>query len=199
MGAQPLWEGYAAVKNYPRATGGSDRRSEEVRSSALNGRFFTWLAAKRRAMLVVEFGSAFGISGMYWLSGLKHDTDARLLTFEPNAVWANIAKVNLAAVSSQFDLVQGTFEENIESMLPPDRRIDIAFVDAIHTSEFVFRQFAILLPHMDPGGLILFDDIDFSPDMVSCWETLSRHPRVRASAAIGRRLGIVELDPSARA
>ncbi len=196
MGAMPLWKGYASVPDYPRATTGSARRSDQVRSTALAGYLFAWLAAERDASIVVEFGTAFGVSGMYWLAGLKRSRHGRLLTFEPNAVWADIARANLASISQDFDLVTGTFEEYIDSTLKPGERIDIAFVDAIHTSAFVFHQFDILMPRMTPGGLILFDDISFSEDMMSCWSAISRDPRIVASATIGRRLGIVELAPA---
>lgn len=197
MGAKPLWAGYAAVPNYPRAAPDSKRRSDQVRSPALAGRLFAWLAAERAPATIVEFGTAFGVSGMYWLAGLKLNSRGRLLTFEPNVEWASIAEANLASISRAFDLVTGTFEERIDSTLLPGQRIDIAFVDAIHTSAFVFRQFEILLPRMTAGGLVLFDDIDFSADMQSCWHTIARDPGVVASATFGRRLGIVELGSSA--
>jgi predicted O-methyltransferase YrrM len=197
MGAKPLWAGYAAVPNYSRAAADSKRRSDQVRSPALAGRLFAWLARERAATIIVEFGTAFGVSGMYWLAGLKGNRRGRLLTFEPNAVWVEIARANLASISDQFDLVTGTFEECIDLTLRPGQRIDIAFVDAIHTSAFVFRQFDILISRMAPGGLILFDDINFSDDMASCWHAISRDPRIVASATIGRRLGIVELGLAA--
>lgn len=193
LGPQPLWEGYAHVSGYPRPTLDNARSSGQVRSSAAAGRLFAWLARQRAATTIVEFGTAFGVSGMYWLAGLGSTPGGRLLTFEPNVIWADIARANLASVSDQFVLVKGTFEASVGSVLAPDQRIDIAFVDAIHTSEFVLRQFDILLPKMAPGGLILFDDIDFSADMAACWNSVAQHPRVLASAAFGRRLGIVEL------
>jgi predicted O-methyltransferase YrrM len=196
-GAKPLWEGYAAVPDYPRPTAGSKRRSGQVRSPASAGHLFAWLAAERAATIIVEFGTAFGVSGMYWLAGLKGNSEGRLLTFEPNAVWAEIARANLASISDQFDLVIGTFEECIDSTLRLGQRIDIAFVDAIHTSAFVFRQFQVLMPRMKPDGLILFDDINFSDDMASCWRAISHEPCIVASATIGQRLGIVELDQTA--
>jgi predicted O-methyltransferase YrrM len=193
LGPRALWNGYEAVRDYPWATAGSARSSDQVRSAAPAGRLYAWLAAERAATTIVEFGTAFGVSGLYWLAGLKHSAGGRLLTFEPNETWAEIARENLAAVSERFDLVVGTFEDNIARMLRPGERVDIAFVDAIHTSEFVFRQFDILLPRMRPGGLVLFDDIDFSDDMASCWQTLAYDPRIVASATIDRRLGIIEL------
>lgn len=193
LGPQPLWDGYGQVAGYLKSTFDRTRTSGQVRSSAMAGRLFAWLARQRAATTIVEFGTAFGISGMYWSAGLEHSPQGRLLTFEPNATWAEIARTNLSSVSDRFTLTVGTFEQSVDSVLLPDQRIDIAFVDAIHTSAFVFRQFEVLLPRMAPKALILFDDIDFSADMAACWDRLSRHPGVLASATFGRRLGIVEL------
>lgn len=193
LGPQPLWDGYANVAGYPGAAQNSTRTSGQVRSSAATGRLFTWLARQRAATIIVEFGTAFGVSGMYWLAGLGDSPGVRLLTFEPNAIWADIARRNLASVSDRFELTVGTFEECIDSVLAMNQRIDIAFVDAIHTSPFVSRQFDILLPKMAANALVLFDDIDFSADMAACWDSIARHPRVLAAATFGRRLGIVEL------
>jgi predicted O-methyltransferase YrrM len=196
LGAKPLWEGYATLRDYPQPTAGSARESNQVRSTASAGRFFAWLVAERRPSIIVEFGTAFGVSGMYWLGGLERNRHGRLLTFEPNAVWAEIAQKNLAAIGSRFELTVGTFEENIDAALGPDERVDIAFVDAIHTSAFVFRQFDILAPRMQRGGLVLFDDINFSDDMATCWQTLATDRRVRASATVDGRLGVVEIGES---
>jgi predicted O-methyltransferase YrrM len=195
LGAKPLWRGYENVPNYPRETANTERSSNQVRSTARAGRFFTWLAIKRRADLIVEFGTAFGISGMYWLAGLKKRGHGRLLTFEPNSIWAEIARENLSRISNRFDLTVGTFEGNIDARLKRGDRIDLAFVDAIHTGDFVRRQFEILAPRMQAGGLILFDDVNFSADMTACWQTLARDRRVHASATLDGRLGIAELAP----
>ena len=100
------------------------------------GRFFSWLVTNRRPSVIVEFGTAFGVSGMYWLFGLESNGGGTLLTFEPNDVWARIAEANLVAIGRRFELTVGTFEENIDRNLSPGERIDIAFIDAIHTSEF---------------------------------------------------------------
>jgi predicted O-methyltransferase YrrM len=193
LGAQPLWQGYEKVSKHSLATSDSQRTSEQVRSSAKAGRFFAWLAEKRQPNIIVEFGTAFGVSGMYWLAGLKKNERGHLLTFEPNETWANIARGNLFRISDRFDLTVGTFEENIDAKLNPTDRIDIAFVDGIHTSAFVNRQFEILLPRMISGGIMLFDDVNFSDDMGRCWQSLARDPRIHASATIDQRLGIVEL------
>jgi predicted O-methyltransferase YrrM len=191
LGRLPLWEGYRSLASYAwsRTEG---RTSDEVRSPLAFGRFYAWLAAERRPAAIVEFGTAFGISGMYWLAGLKRAGGGELLTFEPNAIWAEIARRNLARISPRFSLVLGTFEDNAAAALA-GKTVEMAFVDAIHTGAFVRRQLAILRRHLAPGSLVLFDDINFSDDMRACWAEIARQDGLAASASIGGRVGVVEL------
>jgi len=188
LGSRPLWSGYKEVANYPRPEG--ERTSDQVRSTALMGRFYSWLAIKRSEHIIVEFGTAFGVSGMYWLSGIG---SGHLYTFEPNSEWATIANENLKSISGDYTLTVDTFEAAGPRLLLP-KSVGIAFVDAIHTSEFVFRQLKILKPLVRSGGLVIFDDICFSPDMAACWNTISQDPTFVASATLTPRVGIVELS-----
>lgn len=190
-GAMPLWSRYAEVTGYPRSTARS-RSPDEVRIGREYGELFAWIVEHRPGQ-VVEFGAAFGVSGMFWLAGIERAGAGHLHSFEPNAEWAAIARQNLGAVSARFTLTVGTFEANGPAMLEP-QSVDLAFVDAIHTEAFVMTQWALLRPLMKPGGLVLFDDIDFSPEMLRCWKQLANQDGLRASAAIGTRLGIVELE-----
>ena len=189
-GKHALWEGYARVPGYAKSTR-RPRSSNQVRTTAVTGAFYSWLVAAFGARQVVEFGTAFGVSGMHWLTGLAA-TGGHLFTYEPNAVWRALALDNLAAISPAFTSVEGTFEENAAATLQPGC-VDIGFIDAIHTSAFVDSQFAILRRYVRPGGLVLFDDIHFSEDMKACWQRIAQAAEVRASAGFGGRVGIVEL------
>jgi predicted O-methyltransferase YrrM len=189
-GPKPLWEGYKQARKYPRAILGS-RTSNQVRSSSMMGCFFSWLAAARAPNLIVEFGTAFGVSGMYWLAGLKQ-MGGELLTFEPNRVWAEIARVNLQTIKDDQVVTVGTFEDEIGKNIG-SRKIGIGFIDAIHTSDFVNRQLEVLLDYTEPGAIILLDDIGFSNDMKNCWNDISVRPDVSASATLDGRIGIIEL------
>jgi predicted O-methyltransferase YrrM len=130
---------------------------------------------------------------MFWLAGLEAVQQGWLYTFEPNEVWASAARGNLSAIGDRFTLTVGTFEDTMESVLP-SRPIDLAFIDAIHTSEFVGPQFELVAARSRPGSLVILDDIDFSEDMHEFWLTLARQPGIRASATLGERVGIVELS-----
>ncbi len=189
-GKQPLWEGYKALKQYQRTD--TERSATEVSTFGPLGRAFTDLVRKRRPSLIVEIGTAFGLSGMHWLSGIKETGVGHLLTFEPNALWAGQAEENLRSVDTRFTLVRGTFEDHVAQQLKPGNHMDIALIDAIHTSAFVLPEFEMVLKHAVPGALILIDDIDFSDDMRDCWKTLWNDPRVLAAVSFGR-LGVLEM------
>ncbi|MPZ46002.1 MAG: class I SAM-dependent methyltransferase [Betaproteobacteria bacterium] len=187
LGAQPLWTGYGGK------TAGQSRRSNDVRTSRVMGNFYASLAVRRKPKVVVEFGTAFGISGMYWLAGIEANQEGVLLTFEPNEVWAQIAQGNLSQISSRFTFTQGTFEDNIDACLPRGSSIDIAFIDAIHTREFVVPQLNLVAERSAPGSLILIDDIEYTSDMKRCWEEIAAENRFAAAATLGSRVGILEL------
>lgn len=188
LGPQPLWSGYGSNN-----AGGPTREPDVVRTSDLIGDFYTCLVKKRRPRIIVEFGTAFGVSGMYFLAGLEINKEGRLLTFDPNHIWAELARKNLSEISQRFNLTIGTFEENIDNCLPEGRAIDIAFIDAIHTKEIVIPQLDIVVKKSSPKALILLDDINFSESMKECWEEVSADKRFSASAALGSRVGILEL------
>lgn len=191
LGERPLWEGYRDIPDYPKSKT-KGRTVSDVRSTPVTGSFFSWLAEVRRPDFIVEFGTAFGVSGMYWLSGLEAAGTGHLMTYEPNTDWAAIAERGLAAISSRFTLTRGIFEEEAERTLKPGT-VDIAFIDAIHTEAFVMRQWEVLKPFMRPGAIVLFDDISFSEDMAGCWRKVAYMPEAKASASIANRVGIVEL------
>ena len=200
LGPQPLWEGYRATYQHkpdvPWAQAALSRTPDQVRSQAEIGCLFAWLAATRRPTLIVEFGTAFGISAMYWSAGLDQAGSGRLLTFEPNEGWHTIAATRLAEFSARAIPVLGTFEDKIADHLKQGETIDIAFVDAIHTSDFVTPQVELLITRLTKSGLIILDDISFSDDMRQCWQRWASDPRVTASVAVADRVGILEVGNS---
>jgi predicted O-methyltransferase YrrM len=190
-GSQPLWEGY--ISGDPDNKRGNTRKSDQVRTDKDMGCFYTDLVCNKKPSIIVEFGTAFGISGMYFLSGLEKNGSGHMFTYEPNEIWAGFARHNLNEIGSRFKSTIGTFEENIDKDLVDNKKIDLAFIDAIHTSKFVFSQLDIIIQHSRSGTIIILDDINFSSDMQSCWETLSKDDRFIASAYVGNRVGIVEM------
>jgi hypothetical protein len=192
-GRLPLWEGYAALAGtgYGRnVSEGAKRSINDVRSNKAICRFYAWLVTRKRPEAILEFGAAFGASGMYWLAGLEETGTGSLHSFEPNEGWCAIARENFATVSDRFTLTCGTFEDGI-ALVP--QGIGIAMIDAIHTRAFVDRQFALVRTVAAPGALVVFDDINFNDDMRACWAAISASPEWAGVWELGRRAGMIQL------
>ena len=190
-GKMPLWEGYEKIPEYVQSTGPGARRSmTQVRTGQGICQFYTWLAVQRQPETILEFGAAFGASGMYWLAGLGIAESGQLVSFEPNAQWCDIARANFDLVNDRHVLTAGTFEENTARVSPA---AGITLIDAIHTKSVVLAQFELVKQVSAPGALVIFDDLNFSDDMWACWQEVCAASDVAAAWQIGKRVGIVEL------
>jgi len=191
-GNLPLWDGYDHLNDY-RPHEGKQRNVYQVRSSATICKFYTELVSKIKPETIIEIGGAFGVSGMYWLAGIKMNNAGFLYSFEPNKIWSSIANQNLASIDHRFNLVNATFEEQCQNILNNVKCFQVAFIDAIHTSKFVFNQYELLKNYARSGTVILLDDINFSRDMQVCWESISKKDEVLSSFQINNRVGVIEL------
>jgi predicted O-methyltransferase YrrM len=194
-GAQPLWEGYKATyqkdANVPWAGAAMERLPDQVRTQPQMGRLFSMIAEQYRPGLIVEIGTAFGVSAMYWADGLQLSGQGRLLTFEPNSIWHAAAVDHLQTFGNVVMPILGTFEDNVDAHAAGEP-IALAFVDAIHTSQFVDAQITMILERAAPHSIIVMDDITFSDDMRSCWARWAGEDNVRSSVAVDQRVGILE-------
>lgn len=194
LGELPLWEGFEKLEDYPFPVKNATRNANQVRVDKKVGDLFYNLVVAKKPTRIVEIGTAFGVSGMYWLSGINANKSGTLLTFDPNAIWAKVAQSNLAMISPNYVSTVDTFEETHHKILKPGDTIDMAFIDAIHQSGIVNNQFKLISQYCAPGSIILFDDINFSYDMWDCWVKIARSSQVKASCSIAKRIGIAELN-----
>ncbi|MEO0390224.1 MAG: class I SAM-dependent methyltransferase [Pseudomonadota bacterium] len=188
-GKHPLWAGY---KDQPGYHANASRRASDVRTGHATSVFYAWLAQQLAPDAIVEIGTAFGGSGMYWLTGLEIAQTGHLYAFEPNDTWSHIARANLASVSDRFTLTTGPFEDHSSVVHTPP---SLGLIDAIHTPDFVRMQLEILRGIAAPGAVVVLDDIHFSPDMKAYWRRLTRQPYVAAAWQFGARTGLIQLAP----
>lgn len=99
----------------------------------------------------------------------------------------------MSQISNRFELTIGTFEENINNVLPCGGGIDLAFIDAIHTKNFVAHQLEIVVSKSSNRAIVILDDINFSDSMKECWKEVSSDNRFLSSASLGNRVGILEI------
>jgi predicted O-methyltransferase YrrM len=185
-GEQPIWEGYDNAATRP------TRRPHTVSTRPAVGALYTHLVRTFCPEVLVEIGTAFGVSGMYWLAGLEENDTGHLYTFDPNERWRAFALANLSAIGHRYVSTLGTFEDHYSKVLPSDVPVDLCFIDGIHKSTFVMPQVGMLKARMRAGSIIVLDDIHFNDDMAACWNDLAVRDDVVCSLQLGSRVGILE-------
>jgi len=127
---------------------------------------------------IVELGTSLGLGTMC----LAGQPDSRVYTFEANDLVANLAEDSFKKVGFEnITLIRGPVDCTLPEFTSGQTTIDMAFIDANHTEEALIRYFEWLLPVMSSGGLIVVDDIRWSPGMYSGWKQLSARKEVALS------------------
>jgi predicted O-methyltransferase YrrM len=158
------------------------------------GRFLFFLVRRLEPRSCIELGTAWGVSGSYQAAALEANAAGSLVTFERSSEWAHHAgeafrDLDLSRVEQRVGLLDDT-------LLPELARIgavDYAYVDADHEMAPNLRYFEAMLPHMPPGAVVVFDDINLSPEMRRMWRAIRAHERVGAAHGL-RRMGVVVID-----
>ncbi len=127
----------------------------------------------------LEFGTNLGISSLYQLGALS---DSRFVSMEGAEAIAELARQNFKQLAQMPELMVGEFSFLLEERLDlADYRPDYVFVDGNHRYEPTIAYFERLLPHMQDGGIIVFDDINWSTEMQAAWQEITSHPAVTLS------------------
>lgn len=121
----------------------------------------------------LEMGTSLGISASYICAALPEG--ACFSTLEGAEPIAGIARQTLEALSlaHKAQLCIGPFHETLEKKLRETAPLDFAFVDGHHDGDATRQYFAALRPRMQPGGVMVFDDIRWSPGMRAAWKYIS--------------------------
>jgi predicted O-methyltransferase YrrM len=114
----------------------------------------------------LELGTSLGLTSAY----LARHTES-LTTVEGNphiltlakSHWARLGIENIRSFSGEFDATWEAFS---------DRDYDLIFIDGNHRGDALIRYVEKSLPLLHPDGVIVCDDIHWSPDMESAWEHL---------------------------
>lgn len=148
--------------------------SQIARTSLKRKRHAAALAAwaqTTNAQEILELGTCLGVTTAYlaWGDGV------RVTTLEGNAdrmgvaeeVWRSLGK------SSQIDPITGTFDDILPGLLADRTKPwDLIFIDGHHHGPALLRYVELLLPHLSREGLLVCDDVHWSPDMETAWATI---------------------------
>ena len=161
--------------------------------TAVWGTFLYLCAKAARARTILELGTAAGISGCYLASA---PSCRRFITVEGDPGRARLAEGHLRRTVAHVEVVNASFEAAIERLLPGlHDGIDLAFIDGDKTPGSYLAMLDRLSPRMNPGALVLFDDIQWH-DVQQDWKKLCVRPGLSFVVNAGR-FGICVWDGSA--
>jgi predicted O-methyltransferase YrrM len=139
----------------------------------------------------VELGTSLGL-GTLCLAG---PSEGRVFTFEANDDVADVAEENFKSSGlNNIALIRGDIDRTLPQFVSEDRKIDMVFIDANHTEKALVRYFEMLLPVMSAKGLMVVDDIRWSPGMYRGWKRLADRNEVALSVDLLRQ-GLLIFKP----
>src|SRR5262249_2642383 len=110
-------------------------------------------------------------------------------TVEGAADLAALATATLGRLAPHARVVNASFDDALDDLLSVDRRFDFVFIDGSKEGHGTLRWIERLLPSIPRGGLIVVDDIHFSPRMEHAWRRLEQRAGLQCLLDLGR-LGV---------
>jgi predicted O-methyltransferase YrrM len=137
-------------------------------------------------------GTCVGISAAYQAAALELNGAGKLLTLEGAPAVAALARQNLSQLGLQHraEVREGRFQDVLAEAAHVRAPLDLVFVDGHHDGDATLAYFKQLQPHLSPGGVIVFDDIAWSPGMRRAWERIAGDEIVSLAADLGE-VGLV--------
>lgn len=152
-------------------------------------RVFLFLLAHRlRPQNCVEIGMAYGISGISILTGLSLNSSGYLTCIELFDYYAPYAAENfLHFPPDRWEVKYGNgLRLNSSPTLQGKMPYDLGFIDGAPRKEERLTCFRSLVPLMNPGGVVVFDEIHWTQYMDEAWHEIKKHPRVVRTEDFGR-------------
>lgn len=154
---------------------------------ALYGRLLFNTAQYFKAQRILEMGAGTGISTIYMgATGAK-----KMISLEGNADLASIAQEQLNKLQlDNVELMVGDFNSTLSTALGKLGGVDMAFVDGDHQFASTIKYYETILPYTHNDTVLVFDDINWSPEMQAAWQNIIARPEVTLSLDF-YRLGMV--------
>ena len=134
----------------------ADLKNVPMAISRDEGEFLYQITRARKAALVVEFGTSFGVSAIYIASALRDQGFGRFIGTEIEASKVAQARRNLAAagLDAVAEVRVGDARETLANIAEP---IDILFLDG--WKNLYLPILTLLLPQLPPGSILLADNM----------------------------------------
>jgi predicted O-methyltransferase YrrM len=154
-----------------------------------HGAFLHMCAASIQAQSILELGVAIGIGSCY----LALTPSCRsYIGIDASEGALSYARTHLASCvdPSRGQLIHGSFDEVLTDLYRDEAlRFDFVWIDGTHTKEATIRDFERVMPRLNPGAIVAFDDVHLTPEMLETWDVLKRWPGFTHTIDV-RRLGL---------
>jgi len=128
---------------------------------------------------ILELGTNLGISTAYLA---KANAAAQVYSIEGAKSLVDQAQKNLARLGvTNVQLIHGSFQEQLGSVLKKMRKVNFAWIDGHHAEQPTIDYFLQILDYCDDQSILVFDDIHWSPGMERAWQFIKAHARVTLS------------------
>jgi predicted O-methyltransferase YrrM len=152
------------------------------------------LIRKFGSVSAVELGSCLGISAAYQAAAQKINGAGKITTLEGAVSLSALTQKHLQQLGlDNATVVQGRFQDNLNSVLQENRPVDYAVIDGHHEEKATIAYFTQILPYLAEEAVIVFDDISWSPGMRKAWEKIVENDQVKIAVDLVS-IGICIID-----
>lgn len=160
---------------------GSIRKVSEIARHAAKpakyGQLLFRISRYYQPALILELGTSLGITTSYLALG---NPAASIQTIEGSPGIAAKATENLKQLAlEKVHIVTGDFNTCLGPALAMLNMGALIFIDGNHRKEPTLDYFFQILPRMQPGSILVFDDIHWSAEMEEAWQIIRDHPDVK--------------------
>jgi len=147
---------------------GHDREITPIQSIPRSAAQFVYDTVRTvRPKTAIEIGMAWGFSSVAICSALRDNGQGLNIVIDPLQIrlWEGVALASLDRLGLR---EQARFEERRSDQFLPSfwqteqTRIQFAFIDGDHRVDAVFMDFYYVNKLLDEGGVVIFDDVQFS-------------------------------------
>ena len=133
--------------------------------------YFRLLLESLQPEKILEIGTAIGFSALLMA---EHAPQAQITTIDRNPEMIELAKANFAKYDSrqQITLLEGDAMDLLETL---EDSYDLVFMDSAKSKYVVFLP--QVLKRLNPGGLVLIDDVFQGGDVAKPFEEIKRGQR----------------------
>jgi predicted O-methyltransferase YrrM len=133
----------------------SEDQKEGINISPLEGQILKFLVQLTQANKIIEIGSLYGYSALWFLDGLTEEGHLYCIEKNPLAIGKLKSFLNKSEKKSQVSILEGEAFKSLES-IKADGPFDIIFIDA---NKSAYMEYALWAEeNIKKGGLIIGDN-----------------------------------------